>query len=106
MVIIRRPSEAKELLKFLVCLHTINKEGEYKLVRIGQDLNNEEYFQYVVPAGTLFASEVEDKNSFSFCGCTVSPGFDFKDFTMPSREELIKTYPKHSEIILKLTHGN
>jgi len=87
-------------------LHTINKEGEYKLVRIGQDLNNEEYFQYVVPAGTLFASEVEDKNSFSFCGCTVSPGFDFKDFTMPSRVELIKTYPKHSEIILKLTHGN
>ena len=40
-------------------LHTINKEGEYKLVRIGQDLNNEEYFQYVVPAGTLFASEVD-----------------------------------------------
>jgi hypothetical protein len=25
---------------------------------------------------------------------------------MPSRVELIKTYPKHSEIILKLTHGN
>ena len=87
-------------------LHTINKEGEYKIVRIGQDLNNEEYFQYVVPAGTLFASEVEDKNSFSFCGCTVSPGFDFKDFTMPSRVELIKTYPKYSEIILKLTHDN
>jgi hypothetical protein len=25
---------------------------------------------------------------------------------MPSRVELIKTYPKYSEIILKLTHGN
>ena len=85
-------------------LHTINIKGEYKLIRIGQNLKNEEHFQYVVPAGTLFASEVEDKNSFSFCGCTVSPGFDFKDFQMPSRKDLIKSYPKHSEIIMKLTH--
>jgi predicted cupin superfamily sugar epimerase len=27
-----------------------------------------------------------DKDDFVLCGCTVSPGFDFKDFQMPSRE--------------------
>ena len=45
-----------------------------------------------------------DKNDFVLCGCTVSPGFDFKDFQMPSREKLINLYPKHTKVINSLTH--
>ena len=82
----------------------INKEGNYKLVKIGNHINEDNFFQNVVPAGTWFASELEDKNSFSFCGCTVSPGFDFRDFEMPSRKKLLAEFPNQQKIISRLTY--
>ena len=85
-------------------LHTIDKDGNYKTIKIGKNLEKGEFLQYVVPANTWFASELMDKKDFVLCGCTVSPGFDFKDFEMPSREELIKHYPKHAKAINSLTH--
>jgi len=36
-------------------------------------------------------------------GCTVAPGFDFADFEMAKREELVSRYPKHRELIGCLT---
>ena len=85
-------------------LHMINEKGDYRLVKIGNNINEDNFFQYVVPSGTWFSSEVEDKNSFSFCGCTVSPGFDFKDFEMPSRKKLLSKFPNQQKIITRLTH--
>ena len=85
-------------------LHMIDKDGNYKTIKIGKNLEKGEFLQYVVPANTWFASELMDKDDFVLCGCTVSPGFDFKDFEMPSREELISLYPKHAKAINSLTH--
>ena len=86
-------------------LHTINPNGNYNLTRIGNNLENGDFFQFVVPAGTWFASEVENKTSYSLCGCTVSPGFDFRDFEMPSAKTLSKTFPQHQEIIKRLSNN-
>jgi predicted cupin superfamily sugar epimerase len=36
-------------------------------------------------------------------GCTVAPGFDFADFEMPARQELVSLYPQHKAIIEQLT---
>jgi len=33
----------------------------------------------------------------------VTPGFDFDDLEIPSREELLARYPQHRRIIEKLT---
>ena len=85
-------------------LHMISEKGNYKFVRIGNNINEDNYFQYVIPAGTWFASEVENKKSFSFCGCTVSPGFDFRDFELPSRKKLLSKFPNQQKIISRLTH--
>ena len=86
-------------------LHTINPNGNYNLIRIGNNLKNGDFFQFVVPAGTWFASEVENKTSYSLCGCTVSPGFDFRDFEMPSAKILSKIFPQHQEIIKRLSNN-
>ena len=43
-------------------LHTINVKGDYTRIRIGNNISEEEVPQYVVPAGTWFASELENKN--------------------------------------------
>ena len=85
-------------------LHIIDPKGNYKSIKIGKRLSEGEQLQYVVPANYWFASEVLKKDSFVLCGCTVSPGFDFKDFEMPARDILIKMFPKHRTIITNLTH--
>jgi len=38
-------------------------------------------------------------------GCTVAPGFDFEDFEMGKRAELVTKYPKHRELIQRLTRA-
>ena len=40
---------------------------------------------------------------FSFVGCTVSPGFEFEDFEMAKRSELLARYPQCREAIERLT---
>ena len=84
-------------------LHTISPEGEYECIEIGADIMDGQHPQYVVPAGVWFASEVKEANDYSLVGCTVSPGFDFRDFELAAREDLIKSYPQHSEVITSLT---
>ncbi len=85
-------------------LHQISPKGEYSSILIGSDFTKGEIPQYTVPAHYYFAAEVIEKDSFTFVGCTVSPGFDFKDFVLPSCSALTKEFPKHREIIEQLTH--
>ncbi|MGA9269892.1 MAG: cupin domain-containing protein [Lutimonas sp.] len=84
-------------------LHVIAPSGEYSKHRIGRELALGETPQLVVPAGCWFAAEVVNESAFSLVGCTVSPGFDFRDFEMGSRPELISLFPEHEKIISKLT---
>ena len=56
-------------------------------------------------AGCWFASHVADWSSFALVGCTVAPGFEFDDFEMGRREELVKSYPLHEELFERLTRG-
>lgn len=85
-------------------LHLISPEGNYSFVIIGNDFSKNEIPQFTVSAQYYFAAEVLEKDSYSFTGCTVSPGFDFKDFVLPSSQELSKEFPEHSKIIKRLTH--
>jgi len=85
-------------------LHMISPEGEYSFIHVGNDILNDEVPQFVVPAQYWFAAEVIQKDSFAFTGCTVAPGFDFSDFVLPTRKDLIEVFPQHKEIITKLTH--
>ena len=85
-------------------LHTINPNGNYNLTRIGNNLENDNFFQFVVPAGTWFASEVENKTSYSFCGCTVSPDLTLET-EMPSAKTLSKIFPQHQEVIKRLSNN-
>lgn len=84
-------------------LHTISENGKYTEVIIGNDIEKNEFPQYVVSANDWFAAEVIDKDSFALVGCTVAPGFDFEDFDLPSREELLEKFPMHSKIISRLS---
>lgn len=86
-------------------LHMISKEGKYSFQRIGTNSELDELPQYVVKGGTWFAAEVNEQNSYALIGCTVSPGFRFEDFELKSRKELMALYPRHEDIIRKLTYA-
>lgn len=85
-------------------LHTISPKGVYDTILIGNNFDIGEIPQFVVPAQYYFAAEVLEKNSYAFVGCSVSPGFDFRDFHLPNCNELTKEFPNLYKIIEQLTH--
>jgi len=70
---------------------------------LGSDLQAGETVQFVVPAGWWFGGYPNSESAYSFVGCTVAPGFDFADFELGTRTDLISKFPESSELILKLT---
>ena len=84
-------------------LHVIDPTGHYATVKLGRDLAAGELPQAVMAAGSFFGATVNDPRSYSLVGCTVAPGFDFADFSMPSREELCNQFPQHRQIVERLT---
>jgi hypothetical protein len=87
----------------LVIIHIIDNFGNYTLEKLGPNLEEDENFQVIIPKNSYFAAEITEKNSFVIVGCTVSPGFDFEDFELASKKELLKKYPKHHELIEKFS---
>jgi predicted cupin superfamily sugar epimerase len=84
-------------------LSIISPSGVLTHRTLGSNIENGEEFQIVVPADSWFGAQICDKNSYSFFGCTVSPGFNFDDFELGRRENLLKLFPDHAGIIKSLT---
>lgn len=84
-------------------VHVIDAEGKYSRILLGDDPEAGQVLQAVVRAGCWFASHVADRKGFAVVGCTVAPGFDFADFEMAKRDELVAGYPEFLPIIERLT---
>ena len=77
--------------------------GKIEKLLLGDNPDNGESFQQIVPKNSWFAACVNKPDSFSLVGCTVAPGFDFSDFSLATRKELLESYPSLHEIINKFT---
>lgn len=86
-----------------LAVHIIHSDGTYQKQLIGTNFSKGEVPQFVVPAGSWFASCVENGGKYSLVGCTVAPGFDFDDFELAQRDHLTTEFPKHKAIIESLT---
>jgi predicted cupin superfamily sugar epimerase len=85
-------------------LHCFDAVDRYRRVLLGSQLTAGERPQHVVRAGELQAARVlPGVYGFALCGCTVAPGFDFADFRMPARTELLARLPAHHELVRALT---
>jgi uncharacterized protein len=84
-------------------VYVIDPEGNYSELHLGSGSDEGEVFQAVVKAGCWFASRVKDSAKFALVGCTVAPGFDFADFELATRSELMAAYPQHQKLIEELT---
>jgi predicted cupin superfamily sugar epimerase len=86
-----------------LAVHVIEPAGSYSSILLGSDPEAGQVFQAVVRAGCWFASHVEDWKSWALVGCTVAPGFEFADFEIGKKRELVRKYPLHRETIERLT---
>jgi hypothetical protein len=86
-----------------ITVHVIEPEGSHSELHLGCDPDAGEMLQAVVKAGRWFASQVRDPNTFALAGCTVSPGFDFADFELGKRSDLVELYPQHRALIERLS---
>ena len=84
-------------------IFVIDENGIFSEFLIGNNLEEGENFQVIIKRNCWFAAEVADNKSFCLVGCTVSPGFDYKDFELGDRISLIKQFPQYEEIIKKFT---
>lgn len=79
------------------------QNGKLVTTYLGSDLENGEVLQTTIPANTWFASRMKNYSGFGLVSCTVSPGFDFADFEMAKKSELIKDFPSLKAIIQEMS---
>ena len=84
-------------------IHVISKTGKLETITLGRDIENGERMMHLIENGNFFAAEVRDKTSFALVGCTVSPGFEYEDFELCKRDELLQMFPHYNELIDKFS---
>ena len=82
-------------------IYVIFPDGRGEVLKLGSDIQNGYSFQQLVPAVCWIASAPVTETDCSFVGCTVAPGFDFDDFDLAGKENLLNEYPQHGAWINK-----
>ncbi len=86
-----------------VAIYILSPDGKYREVILGNNLIDNQELQYTILRDSWFAAKVQTTGSFALVGCTVSPGFEFSDFELAERQQLICLFPKYEELISSLT---
>lgn len=86
-------------------LSLIHGTGALQQITLGKDLLRGQVPQAVAPRDVLQGARPDPngEHGFVLVGCTVSPGFDFADFEMPTRADLSAQWPEHAALIASLT---
>ena len=74
-------------------IYLMNALGKLEEHRVGVD----DQLQMTVPANTWFAAKAHEASSFSLVSCTVAPGFDFADFELGRRQQLLDQFGDSEE---------
>ena len=88
-----------------IMLYLISDDGKLEIRKLGINIGKNEFPQILIPQNTWFAAEPIEKDGFTLVGCTVAPGFDFNDFELGKRKDLIRIFPQHQDFILQYTRG-
>lgn len=88
-----------------VTLHNLSDDHGYTTTSLGPAIDEGHTFFALMRAGTWFGATVDRADGFALVSCVVTPGFDFSDFVLATRAQLIKEFPLYEGIIDKLTKG-
>ena len=79
------------------------RNAELVTIILGNDVTKNQVPQAMIAANTWFAARVKDAAGYSLVSCTVAPGFEFSDFELANRKELLELYPKIKDTIERFT---
>ena len=83
----------------------LHPNGSTKIITLGPGLAAGHQLQLTVPAGVWQGTRLLPGGKVALLGCTVTPGFDFADYTGASYAELSEKWPSESERIRALTRS-
>ena len=81
----------------------LDPKGKFSDVLMGSDIMAGQAVQFTVPKGCWFGAKPSADSPYAFVGCTVAPGFDFADFEMGERAQLLRDYPALQHIVTAFT---
>ena len=85
-------------------LDLIGPGGKARILRLGARRGRDACLpQAVLPAGWWFGARIKRGRGFALVSCTVAPGFDFADFEVGRRADLLARHPAHAAVIRALT---
>ena len=72
------------------------------VITLGQELDKGQQVQVIVPQDTWQGTFLQNGGKYALLGTTMSPGFDFSDYTEGLKDDLINHYPDQVELISRL----
>lgn len=82
-------------------IYVISPDGSRSIFQLGT--NGRDGFQVIIPAGSWFGACVDDPGGYALVGCTVAPGFEYTDFELGSRADLLSLFPQAADWVERLT---
>jgi len=86
-----------------VTMLQLHPDGTAEIVTLGADIASGQQLQVIVPRGAWQGAFLNDGGRFALMGCTLAPGFEFDDFELGRRADLISRFPQHTALIERLT---
>ncbi|MFI5345609.1 MAG: cupin domain-containing protein [Elusimicrobiota bacterium] len=81
----------------------ITPDGRVETTVLGSNLEKGEVLRKVVAAGRWFGARPCPGAEWALAGCTVAPAFQFADFELGGRAELLRLFPAAAAEIRALT---
>jgi uncharacterized protein len=88
-------------------LSLIDESGDLSTVVLGPRIAEGDQLQVVVEKNVWQGCRIlpTDDSQWALVGTTVSPGFEFEDFTLAERADLAAKFPLHFDLIQTLTRA-
>ncbi|MFH1368976.1 MAG: cupin domain-containing protein [Elusimicrobiota bacterium] len=77
--------------------------GKGRIVTLGPEIFKGMKPQVIVKKNIWQGAKLIEDGKYALLGTTVAPGFDYTDFEIGKRCELVREYPKFKEMIIALT---
>ena len=83
----------------------ISEEGQNRKIILGPQISTGQEVQVVVSARTWQGTRLASGGEYALLGTTVIPGFDFADFELGKRKDMIARFPHLEKEIIRYTRS-
>jgi len=81
----------------------LHPDGRGETLTLGPDIARGQRLQAVAPKNVWQGTFLNDGGRFALMGVTVAPAFDFEDFELARRADLLTVYNEYGALIERLT---